>query len=111
MLTPVESQGQDAVVPETVGVQMVCPSTERLNRFDVPEAPLTDIWTVIVPETVAPACGEVIEAVSDPGLSTVTVTGVAKATVLAESVTLAVSVWEPLATRVVFQLVVGLLPE
>jgi hypothetical protein len=105
-------QANDAVVPLTVCVETVVPSTVSANVREVAVDPLTDMPTVLVPLTVAPAAGLVNAAVSvgvgvgvgvGDGAGAVMPFRVVMVTVVApvlpaESVTLAVSDCEPSAT-------------
>ena len=62
-----------AVVVVTVWVETSPPSTNSLNVFELPEAPVTDMLTVTVPLTVEPAVGLVMAALMPPTpLETVT---------------------------------------
>lgn len=98
------SQGKVTWTPLTVSVRTRAPAAERVKVLAVPEAPSTQMLTQTTPLTVAPEAGLVMKTFRTDGgeLATVTVR-LALAVRPAESVTVAVRVWAPLATVVVFQ--------
>lgn len=88
--------------PATDWVETVVPSTARLKVVGEPEAPEALIVTVVVPLTVAPSVGLVIDAVSGGVVEFETVTErVALAERPVASVTVNASVWVPLVMVVV----------
>jgi hypothetical protein len=73
LATVVVFQAYEAVVPVTVCVETVVPSTMSVKVLVLPAGAFVDIPTVVVPLTVAPSAGLVKDAVSVPDC-TVTVT-------------------------------------
>jgi hypothetical protein len=100
-------------VDEVVDVATACPPTLSVYTFDPAPAPLTQTTAQFVPLTAAPLLGAVSATVRPPvaggggdGAGAVFETVTARVTLAvrpAESVTVALSVWLPLPTPVVFQ--------
>src|SRR6266852_816026 len=93
----------EQVYGDVVAVHFVAPSTANVTEA-TPTLSLADAWIVIVPDTVAPLAGEVMLTVGGVVSVLLTVTEIeAAALLLAASFAVAVMVWTPLATKVLFQ--------